>query len=298
MGILSGMDLHQAFCLVLVATLLLSRHTCYVAAAGEAVLQQGPSAEAVLKQGLSTVHHWLAEHQSELSCDWLDATLMAGECARVATIRVTARQQQQHQQAARTHHTPLHATSCSCLAPTVLKRGCTACTHHAHSRTRTGVGVLQQATGSSELRDAMLAYGERHAWQLCVTIGHGEAWNPDNQLCAATYAQLYLTSEVKNGTWIAAAADHLDAEIANAASVRNWIWLDCLYMSMSVYARIGAITGNRAYYDKMHANFMYAANGHGLWSPADGLWHRDPPAASADGAFWGRGNGWAAAAIV
>lgn len=148
----------------------------------------------------------------------------------------------------------------------------------------------------------MLGYGAKFNWNMCLRLG-GAAWNPDNQVCAATYADLYLNSAVKNETWVQAAIAHLDAEIEAESSIRNWNWVDALFMAMSVYSRIGTATGKQAYFDKMHTNFVYSAlsphpNGYGFWSVSDALFYRDPPKDHPDGVFWSRGNGWAAAALV
>lgn len=68
----------------------------------------------------------------------------------------------------------------------------------------------------------MVDFGESNHWNLCVQLGGG-AWHADNQICAATYAQLQLSSATKNSTWTAAAVAHLDAEIAkDASTVGAW----------------------------------------------------------------------------
>lgn len=79
--------------------------------------------------------------------------------------------------------------------------------------------------------------------------------------------------------------------------------VDSFFMALSVYARIGALTGNQTYFDKMHRNFIYSAltphpNGFAFWSQPNSLFYRDPPKDHPNGVFWSRGNGWAAAALV
>jgi rhamnogalacturonyl hydrolase YesR len=72
-------------------------------------------------------------------------------------------------------------------------------------------------------------------------------------------------------------------------------------MAMSVWARMGAATGDEVYFETMHRNFQRAVTGFGLWSERDSLFYRDPPAKRAhdqEGVFWSRGNGWAAGALV
>jgi hypothetical protein len=114
------------------------------------------------------------------------------------------------------------------------------------------VATLQQATQDPALQQSLLAYGDKFSWDMCTRLT-GARWNPDNQICAASYAELYLNSIVKNSTWIAATVAQLDAEIEATNSIRNWNWVDSLFMAMSVYSRIGAITGNQSYFDKMHS---------------------------------------------
>lgn len=103
-----------------------------------------------------------------------------------------------------------------------------------------GLATLQQATQDAGLLQAMLAYGDKFNWNMCVKLG-GAAWNPDNQICAATYAELFINSPVKNSTWIEATVAHLDAEIAAAGSVKNWNWVDSLFMAMSGMQGLGSV---------------------------------------------------------
>jgi rhamnogalacturonyl hydrolase YesR len=168
--------------------------------------------------------------------------------------------------------------------------------------TLAGLSTIHKATGDEKLRKSILSFGDKHSWDLCVGL-RGGAKHADNQICAATYAELYLNSPAKNKTWVAATITHLHAELASPASIKSWFWVDAFFMAMSVYARIGALTGNTAYFNKMHANFQYAAlqphpHGYALWSQDQGLFYRDPPKGKPDGVFWSRGNGWAAAALV
>lgn len=166
-----------------------------------------------------------------------------------------------------------------------------------------GVATLQGATGDEALRDFMLAFGEKFAWKMCLALGGG-AWNPDNQLVAASYAELYLNSAAKNASWVAPTIGHLDASIqARAATTRQWTWVDALYMGTAVHARIGAITGQSKYFDQAWAAFNLSAftphpAGYAFWSPAEQLFYRDPPKATPNGVFWARGNGWVAAALA
>lgn len=186
-----------------------------------------------------------------------------------------------------------------CYAPASMLR------LHPCGTSRAGVATLQKATSDQALLNYTLQYGENFQWQMCLKLG-GAAWNPDNQVCAATYAELYLNNDNSSRSvdWIEPSIDHLNAEIASHdTTVKNWSWLDALFMAMSVYSRIGAATGDHKYFDKMFANFNYSVltqypNGYGFWSPNERLFYRDPPRGSPNGIFWARGNGWAVAALV
>ncbi|MBN1893831.1 glycoside hydrolase family 88 protein, partial [bacterium] len=84
------------------------------------------------------------------------------------------------------------------------------------------------------------------------------------------------------------------------------LWIDTLFMACVFLARMGALTGDAAFFDEAvlqifaHAEKMYDEtahlfyhgwdeNGSAAWS--DPVTHRSP-------CFWSRGNGWAAAAIM
>lgn len=163
----------------------------------------------------------------------------------------------------------------------------------------------------------MLSYGDRHGWRMCESVGHGGAANPDNQLVAATYAELALQSaaakQAVDPTWLAATIKHLDAERADPGSIKAWAWVDTIFMAASVWARVAMAPGVRSgpYLDKMLADFEYAVSpsGFGFWEPNDRLFYRDPPlhraltpkagtAAAKATHWWSRGNGWAAAAMA
>ena len=126
--------------------------------------------------------------------------------------------------------------------------------------------------------------------------------NADDYCCAQTYIDLYnLEPEPRKLRHTKA----LTAMLISSPQTKDWYWVDALQMGMPVLAKMGALTGDKRYFDKMYA--MYRATrdqiGGGLWSAKHGLWYRDadfvPPYAEADGhpCFWSRGNGWAMATL-
>ena len=95
--------------------------------------------------------------------------------------------------------------------------------------------------------------------------------------------------------------------IVNTPQVNDWTWVDAIQMGMPIYAKLGKLTGEQKYNDKMWDMYSYSRNVHGkngLFNPKDGLWWRDadfvPPYKEPNGedCYWSRGNGWAYAALV
>lgn len=80
----------------------------------------------------------------------------------------------------------------------------------------------------------------------------------------------------------------------------RWSWPDALYMAAPVYALFANITGNAAYRDHMDREFwravdeMYDEEEHLFHQSQWARKHREPNGRKR---FWGRGNGWVAAAI-
>lgn len=140
-----------------------------------------------------------------------------------------------------------------------------------------------------------------HNWNMrngCTTR------NADDHCCGQTYIDMYRISPqspdmIKN---IKASMDML----VNTPQVDDWTWIDAIQMAMPVLAKLGKLTGEQKYYDKMWE--MYACtrntlNG-GLYNQKEGLWWRDadfmPPYEEPNGrnCYWSRGNGWVYAALV
>jgi unsaturated rhamnogalacturonyl hydrolase len=75
-------------------------------------------------------------------------------------------------------------------------------------------------------------------------------------------------------------------------------------MAMPVFARLGVLRGDPAYFEAMYALYHDTKVGRGLYNEQDGLWYRDesylPPRTTPNGRpiYWSRGNGWVFAAHV
>ncbi|HAZ58200.1 MAG TPA: family 88 glycosyl hydrolase [Bacteroides graminisolvens] len=128
--------------------------------------------------------------------------------------------------------------------------------------------------------------------------------NADDQCCGQTYIDLYNICPTSPAMLkdIKACMDML----VNTPQVDDWTWIDAIQMGMPVLAKLGKLTGNTAYFDKMWDMYAYSRNTHGggLFNLKDGLWWRDAdfvaPYKEPNGedCYWSRGNGWVYAALV
>ena len=128
--------------------------------------------------------------------------------------------------------------------------------------------------------------------------------NADDQCCGQTYIDLYKIApapeKIRN---IKTCMDML----VNTPQTNDWTWIDAIQMAMPVLAKLGALTGDRSYFDKMYQMYSFTKNSigtTGLYNPQEGLWWRDvdflPPYKEPNGknCYWSRGNGWVYAALV
>ena len=144
-------------------------------------------------------------------------------------------------------------------------------------------------------------WGQKHQWGL--RNGSTDR-NADDQCAGQTYLDLYqIDPQPERIKELKAAIDNM----VHSDKVDDWWWIDALQMAMPVFAKLGVMTKDTAYYGKMYRLYSYAKlqqGGHGLYNPQDSLWWRDkdfvPPYQEPNGqdCYWGRGNGWVVAALV
>lgn len=149
--------------------------------------------------------------------------------------------------------------------------------------------------------DYAVQWGERHQWNL---RGGVATRNADNQACGQTYIDLYLKD--RQPQRIAAIKTSADSML-HTAKIDDWNWIDAIQMAMPVFARLGAVYNDTAYWGRMMEMYRFTKfhhGVHGLYNPADHLWWRDkdfvPPYKEPNGrnCYWSRGNGWVVAALV
>ena len=128
--------------------------------------------------------------------------------------------------------------------------------------------------------------------------------NADDYCAGQTYIDLYnICPDPERIRKVKANLDML----VNTPQVNDWWWIDAIQMGMPVFAKMGKLTGDAKYFDKMWDMYAYTRNTHGekgMYNPKEGLWWRDqdfdPPYKEPNGknCYWSRGNGWVYAALV
>ena len=161
-----------------------------------------------------------------------------------------------------------------------------------------GLMALHSVNPDKAYYDYAMSWGEAHKWSL---NGGVKTRNADNHCCGQTYLDLYekeqkpeMIKDLKESIDLMIASDKID----------DWTWIDALQMAMPVYAKLGVITGDKKYSERMYQMYMDSKVRQGFYNPADGLWWRDkdfrPPYKEPNGedCYWSRGNGWVVAALV
>lgn len=165
----------------------------------------------------------------------------------------------------------------------------------------TGLMSLYRTNHDSRVLEYAVDWGEKHKWGL----NRGVTTRNANDHCAGqTYIELYLLDTTKQER-LTTIKESIDL-IITSGRIDDWNWVDASYMAMPVFAKLGALTGENVYYDRMYTMFMAMKNsiGGGLFNSKDGLWWRDAdfvqPYKEPNGqnCYWSRGNGWVVGALV
>ena len=163
-----------------------------------------------------------------------------------------------------------------------------------------GLMSLYQIDAKKEYYDYALQWGEKHNWGLRNGI---TTKNADDQACGQTYIDLYLLDKKPERIKDIKASIDL---VMQSGKVSDWTWIDAIQMGMPVFAKLGKLYNDTAYYSYMYKMYMHSKNveGGGLYNAKDGLWWRDkdfvPPYKEPNGedCYWSRGNGWVVAALA
>jgi rhamnogalacturonyl hydrolase YesR len=158
-----------------------------------------------------------------------------------------------------------------------------------------GLMALYSIYPRTDYYDYARNWGEYHRWGF---PGGNITRNADNQCCAQVYIDLYriypapeILKNVRSNMNM----------MVNTPLNNDWTWIDAIQMAIPVFAKMGNLTGEQKYFDKMWDMYHHTRNiegDKGLFNPKDGLWWRDkdfdPPYKEPNGkdCYWSRGNGW------
>lgn len=164
-----------------------------------------------------------------------------------------------------------------------------------------GLMALYEIQPRPEYFDYAYTWADFHKWEPRNGVGTRDA---DDYCCSQTYLDLYrMKGEEK---MIAGARKNFDMIVASDKN-SDWWWIDAIQMGMPGLAKMGAITGDQKYWDKMWQMYRHTRNvegEHGMYNEKERLWWRDkdfdPPYVEPNGrnCYWSRGNGWVYAALV
>ena len=164
-----------------------------------------------------------------------------------------------------------------------------------------GLMALYSVNPQKKYYEYATQWGNAHAWNL---RGGVKTRNADNQACGQTYIALYEKDrKLEQLSNIKASIDSMLA----TSKIDDWNWIDAIQMSMPVFAKLGVLFNDTAYFKRMHDMYSftkYQQGVHGLYNEKEHLWWRDkdfvPPYKEPNGenCYWSRGNGWVVAALV
>lgn len=161
-----------------------------------------------------------------------------------------------------------------------------------------GLMALYNLKQDKSYYDYAVSWGEAHKWGL---RDGAKTRNADNQCCGQTYIDLYEIDG--NPERIKEIRESVDLMI-NSDWTSDWTWIDALQMAMPMFAKLGQVTGDKRYSQRMYEMYMDSKVKQGFYNPEDKLWWRDkdfkPPYKEPNGkdCYWSRGNGWVVAALV
>jgi unsaturated rhamnogalacturonyl hydrolase len=168
----------------------------------------------------------------------------------------------------------------------------------ARSAYYTGNQRACRVLGNHTFHNWAVAWGNLNQWK----IGPEGATHADAHCCGQTYVDLYQLDGRSH--YLADIQVKMDALVATNR-VDYWWWIDAFYMAGPTLAKLGSLTGDTNYFEKLWLLYDDMKTRRGLYDGAESLWFRDasyfyPGTQSASGqkVFWSRGNGWVFAGLA
>jgi rhamnogalacturonyl hydrolase YesR len=146
-----------------------------------------------------------------------------------------------------------------------------------------------------------LLWANNNNWTL---NGGTSTRNADNQTCGQVYIDLYKLDPNSPVSRISAIKTSID-NMLRGNTINDWWWVDALYMSMPVFARLGNLYDDDRYFQRLYQFYSDTKVTRALYNTTDKIWYRDGNFMQANDTtpsgkkiYWSRGNGWALAAHV
>lgn len=165
-----------------------------------------------------------------------------------------------------------------------------------------GLMALYEIDNNPEYFKYALDWANFHKWDL--RDGGTYTRNADNQCAGQTYIELYqIDPQPERIKYIKISMDSM----IRTAKVDDWNWIDAIQMGMPIFAKLGVVYKDDAYFTRMHEMYLFTKEKHGsngLYNKKEGLWWRDadfdPPYKEPNGedCYWSRGNGWVMMAMA
>ena len=170
-----------------------------------------------------------------------------------------------------------------------------------------GLAALEETPGGEGYHAALVAIGEKNKWEPAERPYHAD------DICT-TQMYLELYQQDHDAKMIAPTVARFDYVLAhpspaglsfdkknNPHFLDRWSWCDSLFMAPPAWARLTAVTGNRAYLDEAVKQWWITTDF--LYSKTDHLFFRDSTyfaKKEKNGAhvYWSRGNGWVIAGVA
>lgn len=160
-----------------------------------------------------------------------------------------------------------------------------------------GLLATSRVTGDTRFHDAVVEAADAFGWKLWAQ----RPFHADDEAIGQVYELLYQErAEPLRLADTQATFDRL-LQRPDDPDKDLWWWCDALFMAPAGLARLSAITGNRAFLEKMDREWdLTTAH---LYDRSEHLYFRDQSyigKTEANGAkvFWGRGNGWVLAGLA
>jgi rhamnogalacturonyl hydrolase YesR len=166
-----------------------------------------------------------------------------------------------------------------------------------------GIMALSQVADDPKYHAAMIALGQRHAWNPGPRVYHA-----DDHCASQTYLDLYFQD--REPEMLAPTKARFDFILQNAKTnsldikaygCDRWSWCDALFMAPPAWVRLTLATGEKKYLEFMDHEWWSTSDY--LYDKSEHLYFRDSTyfnqrETNGQKIFWSRGNGWVMAGLV